>query len=281
MCVTYFHNLIRSQVTAWINSSERWKKFIRSSEILRLQVCSKKVPDAISQLMCPKRKLFAVKFRGILEVFTWWSLWRKFCANFHNLCVKKWSCVLRSLDAFWKFSPCEVYNKSSGRIIMIFASTNNAVCHEVQTDFGSFLRASFIQKLWAHFLNFCVQKWSCLLLSSDAFWKVWLCQVFKESFRRNLTIDASKTKLFAVEFRRILEVLCLQGLQKRFWAQFYNLCVQKWSCFLQSLDAFRKFSPCEVHNESSGCIIKIFTSTNEAVCHEVQTVLDVFSMQAS
>jgi len=39
-----------------------------------------------------------------------------------------------------------------------------------------------------------------------------------------------KTKLFAVEFRRILEVLCLRGLQKKFWAQFHDFCVQKRSC---------------------------------------------------
>jgi len=36
-----------------------------------------------------------------------------------------------------------------------------------------------------------------------------------------------KMKLFAVEFMRILEVLCLQGLQKKFWAHFHDLCVQK------------------------------------------------------
>jgi len=62
--------------------------------------------------MRPKMKLFAVKFKCILEVFAWWGLWRKFWAHFHNLCVQKWSCFLRSLDAFWKFSPCEVYKRS-------------------------------------------------------------------------------------------------------------------------------------------------------------------------
>jgi len=42
-----------------------------------------------------------------------------------------------------------------------------------------------------------------------------------------LTIYASKKKLFAVKFRRIVDVLCLHVLQKRFWAQFLDLCVQK------------------------------------------------------
>ena len=192
-------------------------------------------------------KLSAVKFRRILDVFAWWGLLRKFWAHFHDLCVQKLSCFLRSLDVFRRFSPCEVYNKSSGRIITIFASTNEALCHEVQTDFGSFLRASFIKKLWAHFLDFSVQKWGCLLLSSDAFWKLCLWQVYEESFGRIFTIYASKNeavydevqtdfvsflhasfmkkvmgafsrflrakmKLFAVKFRQNLEVFSVQAL---------------------------------------------------------------------
>jgi len=35
-----------------------------------------------------------------------------------------------------------------------------------------------------------------------------------------------KMKLFAMEFRRILEVLCLQVLKKKFWAHIPDLCVQ-------------------------------------------------------
>jgi len=44
------------------------KKFSRSLEILRLQVYTK-VLEAILRFMRPKMKLFAVKFRRILEVF--------------------------------------------------------------------------------------------------------------------------------------------------------------------------------------------------------------------
>jgi len=36
-----------------------------------------------------------------------------------------------------------------------------------------------------------------------------------------------KMKRFAVKFRRILEVLCLQVLKKKFWIQFHDLCIQK------------------------------------------------------
>jgi len=41
-----------------------------------------------------------------------------------------------------------------------------------------------------------------------------------------------KMKLFTVMFRYILEVLCLQDLQKKVWAQFHDLCVRERSCLL-------------------------------------------------
>jgi len=37
----------------------------------------------------------------------------------------------------------------------------------------------------------------------------------------------AKPKLFAVKFRRVLKVLSLQGLQKKFLAQFHDICVKK------------------------------------------------------
>ena len=76
---------------------QQWavKKFRRSLEILCLQVY-KKVLGAISRFMRPKMKLFAVKFRRILEVFAWWSLWRKFWAHIHDLYVQIWSSFLQS-----------------------------------------------------------------------------------------------------------------------------------------------------------------------------------------
>ena len=51
----------------------------------------------------------------------------------------------------------------------------------------------------------------------------------------------------------------------------HDLCVQKWSSFRWSSDAFRKFSPCEVDKKSAGRINTIFASKNEAICCEVQT----------
>jgi len=61
------HDLIRSQVTARIYSSEQWKKFRHILEILHLQVY-KKVPGTFSRFMRPKTKLFSMKFRNILWV---------------------------------------------------------------------------------------------------------------------------------------------------------------------------------------------------------------------
>jgi len=40
-----------------------------------------------------------------------------------------------------------------------------------------------------------------------------------------------KTKLFAVKSRLILQILYLQYLQKRLWARFDDMCVRKRTCF--------------------------------------------------
>ena len=111
MCVTFFHNWSLSQVTAWIYSSERWKKFRRSLEILCLQVY-KKVLGAISRFMRPKMKL-----------------------------------LLLSSDAMWKFSPDEDYGKNFGRIFTTYVYRTEAVSCEVQTHFGGFHLARYITKV--------------------------------------------------------------------------------------------------------------------------------------
>jgi len=71
-----------------------------------------------------------------------------------------------------------------------------AVCCEVQMHFGSFRLSSFVQNVLGAFSQFM----------------------------------RPKMKLFTVELRRILQVLCLRVLQKKFWAQFHDLCIQKQSC---------------------------------------------------
>jgi len=90
-----------------------------------------------------------------------------------------------------------LYIKCSGRIFSIYVPKNEAVCPEVQTHFGSSLPARFTEVLGAI-----------------------------TRFVR------PKMKRFAVKFRRISEVLRLQGLQRNFWRNFHDLCVQKRSCLL-------------------------------------------------
>jgi len=67
-------------------------------------------------------------------------------------------------------------------------SKNEAVSCEVQTHFGGFLHASFIKKVVG---------------------------VFSRFLRPIM-------RLLAVEVRRILEVLHIQGLQKNLWAHFVD-----------------------------------------------------------
>ena len=198
---------------------------------------TEKVVGAIPQYVRPKIKLFAMKCWRLSKVLFLQVLQKKLWAQFHDLCVQKWSCVLWSSDAFWKFLPCKLYKKSSGHIFPIYASKNEAVCCEVQTHFGSSLPASFTEKVLGAIPRFV----------------------------------HPKTKLFAVKFWRILEVLFLQVLKTKFWAQFHDLCVQKRSGLLWSSDAFWMLLPLKIYKKNSGHIFPIYASRNEAVCRGVQT----------
>jgi len=188
----------------------------------------------------------------------------------------KISCLLWSSDAFWKFSPFKLY-KNSGRIFLIYASKNEVVCRGIQTHSESFLPASFTGKVGA-IPRFVHPKTKLFAVKFRRILEVLCLQDLQKNCGRNSTICASKNeavfceiqmhsgsalpvsftgkvvgaipqflrpkmKLFAVKFRRILEVLYLQDLQKKLWAQFHDLCVQKRSCLLRGSDAFWKFSP--------------------------------------
>ena len=98
----------------------------------------KKALGTFLRFICPKTKLFSVKFRRKLEVVALQGLWKKLRAHYHDLCIQKWNCLLWSLETFRKFSVCKVYRESSGQIFMIYVSINEAVCCEVQTHFGRF-----------------------------------------------------------------------------------------------------------------------------------------------
>ena len=92
-----------------------------------------------------------------------------------------------------------------------------------------------------------------------------------KSSGRNFTIYASKNEAFCCEVQTHFESTPLQSLQKKFWAQFHDLCVQKRSCSSWSSDKFWKMSACKVYRKSSGRNFSIYASKNEAVRHEVQT----------
>ena len=155
-------------------------------------------------------------------------------------------------DAFWEFSACKVYEEVLGAFswflrlksklfAMKFWCIFWVIRHKsLQKCFGRIIEVFTLQvkkKFWAHFLDYCVQKHSCLLWSSDAFWKFFACKVYK----------------------------------KKLWAQCHDICVEKRRYFLWSSDTSWKFSPCKVYTKSSGSIFWTFASKNEAVCREVQT----------
>ena len=259
--------------------------------------------------------------------------------HFLDLCIQKWSGLLWSSDAFWKFSPFKLYKKSFGRIFLIYTSKNEVVCHEIQTHCGSSLPTSFTENVLGAIPQFMRPKTKLFAVKFRCILELSPFKLFENSSGRIFLINASKneavcrkfqthsgsylpvsfkekvvgaiprfvrpkTKLFAVKFRHILEVLCLQVLQKnlwaqfrnlcirkgsclpwkfrriskvlclrviqkKLWAQFYNLCIQKGSCSLWSSDAVWKFSPCKLHEKSSGRFFLICASKNEVVCCEI------------
>ena len=141
-----------------------------------LAMFTKKFLGAFSRFMCPKTKLFAVKFRRILDVVRIQGLQKDFWAHFHHFCVQKRSSLPWNSDGFGKFFPCKP-QKRYGRILSIFASKNGAACCSVETHFGSFRFARFMKKVLGALSRF-------------------MCP---------------KTELFAAKLRRILDVFSVQA----------------------------------------------------------------------
>jgi len=126
-----------------------------------------------------------------------------------------------------------------------FCIQNEAVCCEVQTHCGSSLLARFTKILGAfYFYDLC-----------------------------------PKTKLFAMTFRRILKVLCLQVLQKKLLVHYHDLCVQRCSCLLLSSDAFQKFSPCEVYKKVLSALSRLLLPKTKLFALKIRRILDVLSLQ--
>ena len=229
----------------------------------RLACFLKKVLGAFSRFLRPKMKLFAVKFRRILELLSLQVLQKKFWAQFHDLCVQKRSGLLCSSDAIWKFSACKIYRISSGRNSTIYVLNNEVVGCEVQTQFGSF-----------HLTHFVKKSSGCIFTIYASINDV-VCREVQTHFGSSppprfteKVLDkfswfmCSKTKPVAVKFTHILQVICLHVLQKKFWVQCHNLCVQKRSCLLCSSDAFWKVSACKI-DKSYGTFSRFMCCANK------------------
>jgi len=157
-------------------------------------------------------KLFAVELRRILEVLCLQDLQKKVRAQFHDLCVQKWSCLPWNSDSFWKFSPFKLYKK-------VLSAFSRFMCPNTKLFAVEFRRILEV-----------------------------LCpQVLQKKILGAIPrFVRPRTKLLAVKFRRILEVLCPRVLQKKLWVQFHDLCIQKRSCLPWNSDAFKTFSACKV-----------------------------------
>ena len=135
--------------------------------------------------------------------------------------------------------------KNSGHIFMIYMLKNEAFCCEVETHFGSSPLARFTEKNLGPFLWF-------------------MCP---------------NTKLFAMKFRRFVEVLHLQGLQEKILGAVSRFMCPKTKLFAVKLRCIWKLSACKVYRINSGCIFMIYVFKNEAVCCEVETHLEVNCLQ--
>ena len=136
---------------------------------------AEKVLGAISWFMHPKTKLFPVKFRRISKVFRLQDL-QKVLGE-----IPRFMCPRRKLfevkfRIFWTLYACKVY-----------------------------------RKFWVQFHDLCVQKQSCLLWSSDAFWKFSLGRFTDKVLGALSRFMCPKMKLFPAKFRLILDVFTLRG----------------------------------------------------------------------
>jgi len=197
----------------------RFKPFPGNSMDIQ-QWAMKNSSDAVGKFSTSKFiKMFWVHFHDLCvrkrRILLWSSdvFWKffpcKLCekiwAHIMDFCIQKWSCLLLSSDAFREFSPYEVYEISSGRIFMIYASRNIAVCCEVQTHFGSFYLQDLQKKFWVQFHNLYVQKRSCFPWNSDgdAFQKFSAYKFCDKVLGTISRFMHPKMKLFPAKFRCI------------------------------------------------------------------------------
>jgi len=232
---TYFHDWSRSQVTAYrkfrrIFGNSPLARFIKkfwvhfpnicvsqqsclpwsSYASFELSACKvyKNVLGAFSRFSRAKTKLLAVKSRRILEVFTLQV--KKSSGRIFSTFASKNEGISREVQLHFGSSlPANFTEKGSGRNVTIYVSKNEAVFCEVQTQLGSFRLARFAEKGPGAFSWFLRPKTKLFAVELRRIFDVFVLHALYKCSGCIFTIYASKTNLFAVKFRRILEVLCL------------------------------------------------------------------------
>jgi len=106
--------------------------------------------------------------------------------------------LLRSSDAFWKFSACKFKRKSSGRNSTICGYKNKAVYREIQTHSGSSLPASLKEKVVGAISS---SKNEAVGPEIQAHFGSSLPASLTESSGRNSTICASKNETVCCEIQ--------------------------------------------------------------------------------
>ena len=172
-------------------------------------------------------------------------------------------------DIFSLFKPFSGHSKD----IQQWAVKN------VQTHFGNSPLARFTEKLWAHFHDLCARKRRYFLWSSDVFWRFSAYKVYKKYLGALSRFVCPKTKMFAMKFRCILEVLRLQGLQKNFGRTF-KICVSKNEdvCHDMKFRCILEVLRLQGSQKNFGCTFKIYASNNEAIFCEVQSHFGSFPL---
>ena len=211
--------------------------------------CTEKVLDAFS-------RFFVQKLRCLLwSSDTFWTFStckvyrKKLQAECQDICVLNRRGLLWSSDESRKFSPCKVTEKVLGAFSWFLRPKTKLSAVKFRCIFDVFALNAWYKMFWTHFHDLCVLIRSCLPLNWDAFWSSLPASFIEKVLGTISRFVHAKTKLFEVRFRRILEVLRMQVLKKKFWVWFHDLCVQKRSCFLCNSDAFRKYSACKVYRK--------------------------------
>jgi len=160
-----------------------------------------------------------MKFRCIFCVIHLQSLQKCFGRIFSIFACKN-EALCSEVQTHLEVFTLKVQKKSSGRIFKIFASKNEGISRHVQTHFGSSLPASFTEKVLGAIPRFVRPKTKLFAVKFRRILEVLCLTRFMKKVDASSRFFRPKVKLFAVEFRRSLEVFSVQALYTKFWVHF-------------------------------------------------------------